>query len=102
MQSPDYKVQKDGAAGRGEGELWTSQEQLRSAQAELGWLRGEQTGILATGNARGKRAEQLGQRLEDAELARAMAMSLGAGGGAPEPEPEPEPEPGPEPEPEPW
>ena len=85
MQSPDYKVQKDGAAGRGEGELWATQEQLRSTQAELGWLRGEQTGILATGNARGKRAEQLGDRLEDAELARAMAMSLGAGGGAPAP-----------------
>jgi len=83
MQSTDYRVEKDEAAGRGEGELWTSQEQLRSAQAELGWLRGEQTGILATGNARGKRAEQLGDRLEDAELARAMAMSLGAGGGAP-------------------
>ena len=86
MQSTEYRVEKDEAAGRGEGELWTSQEQLRSAQAELGWLRGEQTGILATGNARGKRAEQLGDRLEDAELARAMAMSLGAGGGAPAPE----------------
>ena len=95
-QSMHYRVLQDEAAWRGEGELWTSQEQLRSAQAELGWLRGEQTGILATGNARGKRAEQLGDRLEDAELARAMAMSLGAGGGAPELEPEPEPEPEPE------
>ena len=45
MQSPDYKVQKDGAAGRGEGELWATQEQLRSTQAELGWLRGGQTGV---------------------------------------------------------
>ena len=77
MQSPDYQVQKDAVAGRGEGELWASRAVMRSTQAELGWLSGERTGILATGNARGKRAEQLGERI----LARAMAMSLGAGGG---------------------